>query len=153
MTAGTPSHPLPIEQAAEVLGVRPGTLRRWVAEGCPHVPGRRGRGHAALVDLVQVRAWLGTRNAHDPGLIRSGMAQELAAQLPAVLADAAFAAFVEIDAPAKRQFAGPLTYAWAFMASAVADHLRAQCPDVPEVTFIPEAIERLRKIEHGSSIL
>lgn len=49
---------LPLEQAAHELGVKPRTLQRWTREGCPVAQrGRRGRGHAALIDPDAVRQW------------------------------------------------------------------------------------------------
>lgn len=130
---------LPIDAAARELGVAPVTLKRWRRLGCPCVPGRRGRGHAALYDVEAVRAW---REAND----RDALLLEIAAAAPAVLADAALAAFTQVDAPDKRRQAGLLAATWYVLTAALLDHLRATCAEVPELAGVPEPVERLRKI-------
>lgn len=138
MTAG---HALPLEQAAQVLGVRPGTLRRWVREGCPTAcPGRRGRGHALLIDPTQVRQW---REAGD----RQALAMELASALPEVMAAATEKAWMEAEGIDRRRLAGVMAASWYLAACSVLDALRNTCPSVPDVGRpLPEAIERLEKI-------
>lgn len=132
---------LPIPEAARELGVKPGTLRRWVAEGCPIVQrGRRGRGCALLLDPDAVRRWRGADQ-------RDALILEIAQALPEVLAGAADQASRLTEGPHKRAVAGALAGAWYLGASAVLDHLRTLCPAVPEVTRpLPESIERLQKI-------
>ena len=79
---------LPVAQAARVLGLPVGTVRRFVREGCPAIRGRRGRGCATLVDPEHVRAWAG-----EPQRDRL---PAFAADVPGIVADgtaAAFAAF------------------------------------------------------------
>ncbi len=130
---------LPIDAAARELDVSPVTLKRWRRLGCPCVPGRRGRGHATLYDVAAVRAW---REAND----RDALLMEIATAAPGVLADAALAAFAQIDAPDKRRQAGLLAATWYVLTTALLDHLRTTCAEVPELAGVPEPVERLRKI-------
>src|SRR5690606_31797540 len=132
---------LPIVDAASALSVPAGTLRRWIREGCPHVPGRRGRGCATLVDVQAVKQW---RQAND----RDALLQELAAALPDVLAAASVESWRLAEGIDKRKLAGITAATWYVCTSAVLDHLREQCPAVPELARLPDEIERLRKIAH-----
>lgn len=133
---------LPVTEAASELGVKPGTLRRWVAEGCPIVQrGRRGRGCALLIDPDAVRRWRGADQ-------RDALILEIAQALPEVLAGAADGLFKLIEGdPAKRRMAGLLAAGWEVGASAVLDRLREHCPSVPGLADQhPDAIQRLQKI-------
>lgn len=134
---------IPVTEAAQVLGIRPGTLARWVREGCPVVQrGRRGRGCALLIDPEAVRRWRGA-TAVDAVLL------ELAGALPEVLAAAAENAHRLTDGPHKVAAAGVLAGAWYLMACAGVDLLRQRCPSVPEVRAIPAPVARLQKIAKG----
>ena len=131
---------IPIPEAARVLGIRPGTLARWVKQGAPCVQrGRRGRGHALLVDVEQVLQWRGAAAA-------DALVLELATALPEVLAGAAAEAHRLTDGPCKTAAAGVLAGCWYLSATAVLDLLRQRCPSVGEVRSLPEEIERLQKI-------
>lgn len=130
---------LPLADAARELGVAPVTLKRWRKLGCPCVPGRRGRGHAALFDVDAIRTW---RAAHG----REAALLEIATAAPGVLADATLDAFNQIDAPDKRRQAGLLAGTWYVLTAAMLDHLRTTCAEVPELAGVPEPVERLRKI-------
>ncbi|MGH8063230.1 MAG: hypothetical protein ACREO7_14590, partial [Pseudoxanthomonas sp.] len=131
---------LPVPEAATAMGVRLGTLRRWISQGCPVASrGRRGRGHALLVDPEAVRQWRAA-GATDAVVL------ELAASLPEVLAAAAVDSWQQAQGVDKRALAAITAAGWFVAANAVADHLRARCPAVPEVSSLPEEIERLRKI-------
>lgn len=131
---------LPIAEAARVLGVPPGTLRRWCREGCPHVPGRRGRGCALLVDPDVVRRWQGAD-------VSDALILELAQVIPEMVAVATEKAFNSIqNEPAKRRMAGYFAVVWFEGCTAVHDTLREHCASVPEVRSFPEAIKRLQKI-------
>jgi hypothetical protein len=131
---------LPIDAAARELGVAPVTLKRWRRLGCPCVPGRRGRGHATLYDVDAVRTWRQT-NGREAALL------EIATAAPGVLADATLDAFTQIvDAPDKRRQAGLLAATWYVLTTALLDHLRTTCAEVPELAGVPEPVERLRKI-------
>ncbi len=126
-----------------MLGVRPGTLARWVREGAPCVQrGRRGRGNALLIDPDAVRTWLGADTA-------DALILELAATFPDVLATAAGDAFHLIEGPHKRATAGALAGAWFLAASAVLDHLRQRCASVGEIQALPDEVQRLQKIAKG----
>lgn len=134
---------LTINEAAAALETRPGTVRRWIREGCPVArPGRRGRGHAAKVSLPAVRAWRDAQRADEK------LAVELATTLPLVLGEAAYSGWRQIEGADKRRSAGLLAAAWYLMSSGALDHLRGRFPDaeVPEISSLPEPIERLRKI-------
>ena len=131
---------LPVTEAAQALGIRPGTLLRWTREGAPVVQrGRRGRGCALLIDVEAVRRWRGADE-------RDALLLALAQALPEVLAGAVEHAHQMTDGPHKRASAGVLAGAWYLAATAVLDRLREQCAAVPEVRTIPAPIERLRKI-------
>ena len=130
---------LPIADAARVLGERPGTLRRWVREGCPTInPGRRGRGHAVLVDPGQIQRW------RDGG--REALLLEFASAMPGLLATATMQSWRQAEGIDKRRLAGILAAAWYASTTAALDHLRALCPGVPDVSSLPPEIEHLRKI-------
>jgi hypothetical protein len=132
---------LAVTEAASALGVRPGTLMRWVREGAPVVQrGRRGRGCALLVDPAAVRRWRGAD-------ARDALVLELAQVVPEILAAATEEALRSTEGPHKRALAGCMAAGWYLGSSAVLDHLRAIVATVPEVTApLPEPIERLRKI-------
>lgn len=135
MTAG-----LALVDAARALGVRKGTLRRWVREGCPVVSrGRRGRGHALRVDPAAVRQWRGVGE-------RERAILELADALPRLTAQATFKAFQLTEGLDKRRLAGAMAATWYANALCMLDYLRGQCPAVPDVTTRPEEIENLLKI-------
>lgn len=136
---------VPIHEAARQLGVRPGTVARWVSEGCPVVQrGRRGRGCALLLDVDQVRRWTGA-DARDAAIL------ELAAAAPELLANSMLQALQQAEGIDKRKLANVLCGAWYVAACSLLDHLRARCPSVPEINGpLPEPVERLRKI--GKSV-
>lgn len=134
---------MPLADAARELGVAPVTLKRWRKLGCPCVPGRRGRGHAALYDPEAIRTW---RAAHG----REALALEMGAVLPGVMADAVFDAWRELEGPTKREKAGPMALALYACATAALDHLRAENASVPQFRApFPEHFEYLRKIAAG----
>lgn len=131
---------LPICQAAALLGVPTGTLRRWVRTGCPVVtPGRRGRGQAALVDPDEVRRW---RESGE----RQRVYLEIAGAVPGVIAHATTETMRQAQGIDKRRLAGIQAACWYLTTNALLDHLREQCPEVPEVSEVPAEIEALRKI-------
>jgi len=75
---------LPLHAAADALGIRPGTLRRWIKRDCPVAArGRRGRGCATLVDPAAVRAW------REAGAVEPSLREELRRAIPQTIADAA----------------------------------------------------------------
>lgn len=132
--------PLAIPEAAAELGIPPGTLRRWVREGCPVAQrGRRGRGLAVLVSVPDVRAW----RAADPC---ESQLLTLADELPHVLAGAAWQALCQVEGADKRRVAGLVAAFWFVTTTAALDHLRTKCPEIPELRCVPETIERLQKI-------
>lgn len=136
-----------IPDAAAALDVSEATLRRWIAAGAPQARrGGRGRGRAALVDPHAVAAW---HRAQGPQARPMDTLETLAADLPDVLAQAAWAAFMECDGPQRRQLAGVLAAAWYLAACAVADRIRRDAPDIADPEHLPEPIERLRKIAHA----
>jgi hypothetical protein len=135
---------LPIADAAAVLGVPVGTLRRWCREGAPVArPGRRGRGHALLVDPAAVLAW----RAADT---RAATALEIAAVIPELLADAAAQAHCAVEGTDKRRAAGLFAGNWYVGSCALLDYLRATySAAVPDVEHKPDAIQRLEQIARG----
>lgn len=129
-----------MESAAAALGIRIGTLRRWMREGCPVVVrGRRGRGQAALVDPDQVREW---RQSSE----REKILLALASSVPTVLAVATVESWRMAAGLDKRRLAGVLAGTWYTQTTSILDHFRTQCPSVPDVDVLPAEIEQLRKI-------
>lgn len=84
---------LPIEQAAAELGVSVPTLRRWMRQGAPVAArGRRGRGHVALIDPAEVRAWQARRGPTDDA---GQLLADLQRDAPGLAVDAALQAIAE----------------------------------------------------------
>lgn len=136
---------LPIDAAARELGVAPVTLRRWARRGCPHQPGQRGRGGAALFDPEAIRAWLATSAEAGSAAGRRALALELSSQLPELMAEAVRAAWCQTDGPDKPRMAGAAALAWYAAALAVAERLRDEDDRVPD-PHQPAAIRYLRQI-------
>lgn len=88
---------LPVAEAARELGERPGTLRRWVREGCPVASaGQRGRGNALLLDPEQVQRWRAANDCdHSDAKGHSALLAEFAGAIPGLVADAALEALAE----------------------------------------------------------
>lgn len=101
--------------------------------------GRRGRGQAALVDPDQVREW------RESGA-REQILLALASSVPTVLAVATVESWRMAAGLDKRRLAGVLAGTWYTQTTSVLDHLRTQCPSVPDVDVLPAEIEQLRKI-------
>jgi len=131
---------LPLRAAAQELGIAPGTLKRHVRNGCPTATrGHRGRGHATMVDVDQVRQWLGAD-------ARDALAMEVAAAVPGLLALAADEALRRAGGLSKRALAGILAAHWYTSTNAILDRLRATAPTVRELEALPPEIERMLKI-------
>lgn len=141
---------LPIAEAARVLGVPPGTLRRWCREHCPHTPGRKGRGGALLVDPDAAHEWHKKRSLSNPVRV---LAQELAHDIRLVLAAAALASFREIqDCPEKWRMAGILAASWLVQVTALTVYLRKYCPELPEVRRpYPDEIAYLEELSKSNA--
>ncbi|MFT3793025.1 MAG: hypothetical protein QM741_18595 [Rudaea sp.] len=134
---------LPLRAAAAALGLRHGTLRRHVRNGCPTVTaGHRGRGHAYLIDPDAVRQWLGAD-------LRDKALHSLAAALPRVLAATIAESHTRAAGVDKRALAGILVGTWYLSATRLIDNLRELCPDIPklEPENLPKDIDLLLKIE------
>jgi hypothetical protein len=140
------SSALPIEAAAEALGVSEATLRRWLAAGAPAArQGRRGRGCRTLIDPQAVQAWRATQAADSEAV--EPILRDLAGRLPELIAGAVEQAFTAT--PSKRDPAALAWLScatWAMTVGAVLDHIRERLPDIEEPVVTPEPIERLRKI-------
>lgn len=130
---------LPIAKAAEVLGERPGTLRRWIREGLPHQPGRKGAGGATLVDIESARSWRGASLGEQELLA-------LANDIPRLLAASMFDCWRLCDGPDKTRLAGVLCVVWYSSTSVLLNHLREQNAAVPTVLTPPPEIEHLNII-------
>lgn len=128
--------------AAREIGVSTSTLRRWCAQGCPHIPGRRGRGGAAQFDVELVRRW----RAGDESINYHGLAVEL----HKATAGALFEQWRAIEAPSKRRDAGLAAACWFIAATATVDVLRQRDPTIAE-PHLPDEIRRLRQIAHDVS--
>ena len=135
-----------VKLAATALGLKLGTLRRLVKEGCPVVrPGRDGRGNGTLLHLPTVRAWLAARQ--QPGQPTEALLLTLASELPAVVAAALDVAGRVLDTPAKAELLRMLPGIWWLVATALRDHLTAEhgCPEQRDLTRddMPAALARL----------
>ena len=137
-----------IEQAAAELGQPPSSLRFWIDnKGCPvHRRGGRGRGNATLVSLGAVRRWMADRDQPTPPTSEHDLAMAYAQRLPDLLAQALYRAWCEVESPAKRQLAAAVAVAWYETACQELDRLRGRHPDIPHVTSLPEAINKLKSI-------
>lgn len=137
---------LPMAEAAVALGVSTVTLRRWLRDGCPVARrGRRGRGCATLIDIAAARVW----RHGNAGASTDRLVLEMAGDVPVLLAGAAFESWRLSSGVDKRRLAAMLAGTWYLSATAVLDHLRERCPAVPELTALPEEIERLKKLSGG----
>ena len=112
-----------LTDAARELGISVPTLKRWRKLGCPCVPGRRGRGHAALYDPAAIKTW---RAAHG----REALALELGFALPGVLADAVFSAWCELEGSSKRAQAVTMVHDWYACSAATRERLQVENPSV-----------------------
>jgi hypothetical protein len=131
-----------IAQAAALLNLKPGTLRRWCREGLPYQPGRRGRGHAAMVDPEQARQWIGS-----PADNRELLA--LAGDIQQVLAATMLECFKQSAGTDKRRIAGVFAATWYASSCALLDYLREKNSEVPDVKAMPFEITYLQKIARG----
>ena len=128
-----------LHEAAAALNISPGTLRRWIRDGAPVAHrGRRGRGHALLLDAEAVRAW---RSAGT-----SETLQTFAARIPELLANAADEAFRAAEGVPARYRASLIAGYWYMATHALLDAIRAQGLDVPELEVVPHKIARIRSI-------
>lgn len=93
------------------------------------------------MDPQAVAAWRRQQSAEDAQTV-------LAADMPDLLADAAFEAFKSCEGPHKRELAGALVGAWYLMSATVLERLEEK----PPATY-PEKIERLRAIFDASCTL
>ena len=141
---------LTIGQAAAELDLPPSTLHFWISrKGCPVArKGGRGRGNATMVDPAAVRRWQADRDQPAPTAPTSehDLALMYAQRLPDLLAQAMFAAYCAVESPAKRQLAAAVACAWYQATSAELDRLRDRHPNIPHVTSLPEAINKLKSI-------
>jgi hypothetical protein len=130
-----------VTAAARELGESPGTVRRWVRQGCPVASrGSRGRGRALLLDPEAVRQWRAATTGE-------ALLLSIASAIPGVLADAMAESLRLAQGLDKRRLAGVLAGAWYLGASALLDHLRERCDQVPHVgDVLPAQIQALRKI-------
>ena len=136
---------LPLSVAASALGISPGTLRRWIAQGAPVTQrGQRGRGCRTLVCPDAVRAWRAA-SAHDARLI------EFAGALPELVGKAMADAYrLHPDKRQRAALAWLACAGWQLAIEALTDELRHSLPGLPAQQPIPEAVAALRKIAHGS---
>lgn len=130
-----------IEAAALELGISEPTLRRWIAAGAPVARrGRRGRGDATLIDPDAIAAWRGAR----PDELRV-----LAGEIPELVAEACWSAFMLVEGPHRTACAGVLAGAWYVVTVALLDRLRRSGLDLADPA-IPGKIAQLRAIfEHS----
>jgi hypothetical protein len=140
------TEPLPLAEAAQVLGVSRATLKRLIAAGAPQARrGRRGRGGAALVIPAHVAAWRGSAAAADTAVLTL-----IAARAPERLAIAIDEAFRLIDGPHKRAAAGALAATWYASTVALLDLLREHGAEADDPHELPPQIAHLRAIWEGS---
>lgn len=128
---------LPLLAAAGELGISEPTLRRWIARGAPVAKrGRRGRGCETLVEVAAIAAWRGAR----PDELRA-----LAGEIPELVSDACWEAFLLVEGPHRTAAAGVLAGTWYVVTTSLLDRLRAAGLKLEEPA-IPEKIDHLRAI-------
>jgi len=138
-----PNAAVTLAQAATELGISRRQLERDVRNGAPVAKhGRRGAGHTTLVYTDAVRAWRGARDSSTDGPCLLAFASEI----PEIIAAAAHETFLAMTGPHKRATAAALAEFWYRASCALADRLRTNNPDVPEVVSIPDKIDTLRRI-------
>jgi hypothetical protein len=138
---------LPLRDAARELGVSARQLERDVAAGAPVARrGGRGRGRVTLVDPAAIAAW---RSAGAPtaGLLA------LSAELPELVANAVDDAFRQTEGPHKAATAGAMAGTWYLVTTAILDRLRREMAEVPELSAVPDKIDRLRRIFRDSRMV
>ena len=65
-----------LSAASKILGVHPGTVRKWIRQGAPTLElGSVGRGHSSQVDPEAIRRWLVQRDV--PGVVEQTQAAQL----------------------------------------------------------------------------
>lgn len=135
---------IPIEQAAEILQKKPGTLRRYCKQGMPHRPGGKGRGKAQLVDPAVVRQWIGAP-ADDRAVLT------LADELQRLLAASVWKCWERATVLNRRREAGIYAAIWYQCATDALDKLRDMSGKVRDVESenCPPEIRRLLKIARG----
>jgi hypothetical protein len=137
------NEPLPIAEAATLLGVSVRSLRRWIADGAPVARFGGGRGRPTLVHVDAIRAW-------QHGEPSAGSLRVLADQVPEILAAAMFDAFRLAEGAHKRALAGSLAAAWLIGTDAVLEAIRAHGADVPHLSVTPRKVANLRQVFAGS---
>lgn len=138
-----PGDPVPLEDAARELGIAAPTLRRWLRAGAPQERrGRRGRGGAALLDVRAISAWRASREGAVPP---TELLRVLAAEIPELLALAAWEVFGETPDAHRRAVAGALSAFWYRASTALRDRIASDAPDVPEVATVPAQIDQLMR--------
>jgi hypothetical protein len=131
-----------VRDAAAALGVSVPTLRRLLRAGAPQaVQGRRGRGRRALIDVVAVRAWRAAQSGREGDF--ADVLRIVAGDVPKILAESAWRAFLDVNATDKRQIAGALGAAWYLGATAVRDYLTHFGCELPEIAEAPKEIDQL----------
>ncbi len=136
---------LPLAEAAKVLGTSVPTLHRWIASGAPVArAGRRGRGHAALVDPDAVAAWRRAQAAHDgatAALVAHGTRAETVSD---AVAERLFELWqrreLEVFGVPRHQTAKLAGFVWHQVAVALHAHLGLDPVDV-----VPPKIAQLRE--------
>lgn len=138
----TPTSAATIPQAAGAMGVSVARVRAWVRDGAPVVrPGHRGRGHAALVDVPALAAWLHARELAPIEESHRALACALVADIAAVV----IARWRARTDPAKLRDAGAVVTEFEALAAAV--HERLGLPELSPEDFpaeIKQIVEGLR---------
>lgn len=141
--------PATIARTAHELGISPRQVRRDIRAGAPVAQrGARGRGRQTLLDVAALAAWRRCRG----GEHATDRLRVIASEVPEIVAGAIYDAFAQIEGSHKRRCAGALAAAWYLACNAILDRLRVDCPEIAEISTLPEKIDRLRHIfgEFGS---
>lgn len=126
-----------ILQAASQMGVPVARVRGWLRAGAPILrPGQRGRGHAALVDVEALEAWLQSREQAPAEEHYRAIARNLVADIAAVV----IGRWRARTDPGKLRDAGAVVAEFEALAAVV--HERLGLPELPPDDF-PASIKQI----------
>jgi hypothetical protein len=130
---------LRLAEAAARLGVSPRQVRYAIERGAPVVKrGRKGHGHATLVDPEALRRWL-----RKPDRMEEARNHELANNLIRAVADNAVLQFRMQSGPHKLALAANVVESFSATANAICTQLGLSPPEPNEV---PENIRQIAKL-------
>lgn len=136
---------VPIDIAADQLGVGVVTVRRMLRAGAPQARrGRKGRGGQALLDVNAIAAWQASRNGSGDHV---AALEAFAAQMPEVVADEIWRVFLlcRDKPPDRRTLPGAFAALWYAISKALRDRVAIDVPSVADITETPPQIDHLMR--------